>query len=101
MFNEGSEEDPAYVALLKLAFRLSEIVTDLEQHHAEPKKVEQFKRSFEILQQSLGRGDRFREASQGFKEELESIAQSYPELTGKSADLQCTVDIFVRNHALP
>lgn len=84
---------------LKLAFMVAEIVSDLERVDAHHDDVRSLNESFAAYRRS--EDDQRIHAASDLKNNLQSLADRYPDLVSKSADLQSRIDEAERFFAIP
>lgn len=82
--------------VLSMAFRIAEITSDLQSEGVLSDEIDQFLQQFEKLRDAVGESKNVRTEVRALGEALEAMGQQHSQLVGKSADLQSTLDQFLR-----
>lgn len=90
------EDGPLASTTLGLAFRVAELVGDLQRGDAPRERISALNEAFDGLRRASDTVPDRRRAADAMKDELERLAQWFPDLVGKSSDLQSKVDQWLR-----
>ena len=81
---------------LGLAFRVAELVGDLKRQEQSRECVVGLNDAFDALRKASMALSKRQVAADSMKNELERVAELFPELVGKSSDLQSQLDQWLR-----
>jgi hypothetical protein len=86
--------------VIGLGFRLAELIEDLKRRQDARDYIYSLNEAFDALRRCSAAALERQEAAEALKNELERVAEQFPDLVSKSADLQSQIDQWARQLSL-